>query len=191
MGGDQDELLRWIEPGPVAALEAAFFQTVAHVEDGVDAGVAGDGDSVRGHALAAEIPGRAFGGGKVQRGQRRRQHAVHLFGEGLAQVVGAQPGFDVGNGNALVKGGERAAECGGGIPLYDHQIRPPGGEHRLKAGQHARSRLRQRLAGLHQVEIVIGDDVEDGQHLIEHLAVLRGDAHANVERAAVGAQIVH
>ena len=72
MGGDQDELLRWIEPRPAGALQPAVFETVAHGEDRVDAGVAGDGDGGGGHAFTAKILRGAFGGGEMQRGQRRR-----------------------------------------------------------------------------------------------------------------------
>jgi hypothetical protein len=37
------------------------------------------------------------------------------------------------------------------------------------------------LAGTHEVEIDLGGDAEDRQHLIEHLPVLGGDADADGE----------
>ena len=38
----------------------------------------------------------------------------------------------------------------------------------------------ERLAGAHQVEVGIGRDAEERQHLVEHLAVLRGGEDAHV-----------
>ena len=105
--------------------------------------------------------------------------------------MGTQAGLDVADGNVLIKGRERAAERGRGVALDDHHAGAQRSEHRLQAAENARRRLRQRLSRLHQIQIVVWDDFEHRQHLIEHLAMLGGDADANVERVVVGAQIVH
>ena len=41
--------------------------------------------------------------------------------------------------------------------------------------------MRERLAGLHAVEIVVGHDAECGEHLVEHAAMLRGHAGPRLE----------
>ena len=55
------------------------------------------------------------------------------------------------------------------------------GEHALERRQDSRGRLEQRLARQHQVEVVIGMDVERLQHLVQHRAMLRRDAHFDIE----------
>ena len=37
------------------------------------------------------------------------------------------------------------------------------------------------MRGLHQVEVEIGLDLKKGKHLVEHLAMLRGDADVSWE----------
>ena len=76
-----------------------------------------------GDAFGQQIIFRRFGGREVQRGQAGGDDAIHLFGEGLRQVAGAQSGFHVTHQHVLIKGRQGAGERGGGIALHDQHVR--------------------------------------------------------------------
>ena len=120
-------------------------------------------------------------GAKCRAASRVVDHAVHLFGKRLRKVAGAQSGFHMAHRHVLVEGRQRAGERGGGIALHEQHVRLLGLDYRLERRQDARGDLGERLPGLHQVQVVIGRDFEGGQHLIEHGAVLCGDADAHLE----------
>jgi hypothetical protein len=48
--------------------------------------------------------------------------------------------------------------------------------------------LKQRLAGEHEIQIVIGLDLESLEHLIEHSAMLRSDTNADIEASGIFAK---
>ena len=91
-------------------------------------------------------------------------------------MPGAQPRFDMGHWNLTVIGRQRAAHRRGGIALHHHPIGPFGIEHLPDPCQQARRQRVEALIGLHHIEIVIGRHARDLQHLIEHPAMLPGDA---------------
>ncbi len=95
VGRYHDQFLPRVEFGPGQAAQRAAVQLVTNVEDGVDAGVAGDADGLRGNSFTAQVAGRGFRGSEMQRGEARGENAVHFFGKRLAQIPGAQAGFDV------------------------------------------------------------------------------------------------
>ncbi len=76
-----------------------------------------------------QILGGLLGGGEVQFGEMRSEDAIHLFGERLMQVAGAEARLHVCHWNSQVEGGERAAERCGGIALHDDQCGTLGREH--------------------------------------------------------------
>jgi len=51
--------------------------------------------------------------------------------------------------------------------------------------------LKQSLTRQHEIQIVIRLHVECLQHLIQHFAVLRGDAHSHIELAGLFAQFAN
>src|SRR5262249_30321418 len=122
---------------------------------------------------------------EVDGGQSRGDNAIHFFREGLREIAGAEAGLDVADGDALVKSGERATERRSGVALDDHEGGSFLAEDGLELRQNVRRGLRERLAGLHAIEIVLGRDAKRGEHLIEHAAMLRGNAGARDEFAAL------
>ncbi|MCY1174421.1 hypothetical protein D9M73_146230 [compost metagenome] len=78
---------------------------------------------------------------------------------------------------------ERADHRGGGVTLYDHPVGLFGVHHIAKPGQQPRGQAIERLTRLHQIEIDIGTQIGDAEHLIEQPAMLGGDAGAHVEPA--------
>ena len=121
---------------------------------------------------------RACGGGReVNRGQPGGQHPVHLLRERLVAVAGAEPGLDVPGGDSLEVGREGGREAGHGVAL--HQQRRRAGSRRSSGGSRSSTRAATSAGdwpGDHQVEIVIGLEPEDIEHLVEHGAVLGGHA---------------
>ncbi len=185
VAGDEHELFVRIEKGEPRGhlpLQAGVrAQPPDHGEQGVDHGIAGDQDAVRGHPLGKQVVAGAAGGREVKAGQHAGQTAVHLLGKGGLQVAGAQPGLDVTEGNLVVEGGQAGGHGGGGVAVDEHQVRHEAGEYRFEAAQHAAGGVGQALAGPHDVQVEVRADPEQGKHLVEHVTVLAGDAHPAVK----------
>lgn len=94
----------------------------------------------------------------------------------MIDVAAAQAGFDVIDGDLAVVGRQGPGHRGGGIALDHDSVRLLGVHHPPQFGQQRGGQPVKRLVGLHQVQIVVGNDPGDCQHLIEHLAVLRRNA---------------
>ncbi len=151
------------------------------MEHGVDARIAGDGDAPRVDAFGQQVAFCSLGGREVQGGEAGGDHTVHFLGKRLRKIASAQTGFHMADGHVLVECRQRACQGRGRIALDDHHVRLPGFNDRLERRYDARGDLRKGLAGLHQVEVVIGRDGERGEHLIKHGAMLRGDTDAHLE----------
>ena len=91
--------------------------------------------------------------------------------------------------NAGIERRQRAAERGGGIALHQHDAGLLGIQDGFERRQNPGSGLEQGLAGQHQIQIVIGPDVEYRQHLVEHVTMLTGDAHPGLKLRRPGAQV--
>jgi len=83
--------------------------------------------------------------------------------------------------NVAVEGGHRSGHGGGGVALDDSHIERMFGEQRVECGEGASGDLGERLTGGHQVEVEVGSDLKAGEHLIEHGAMLRGNADLHLE----------
>ncbi len=109
---------------------------------------------------------------------RAGQTAVDLLRERIRSVVGAQPRFDVPDGDLAVEGREAADERRGRVPLDEHHVRADLAEDMVQCLDGVLRDLGQGLPGAHDVQIVVRRDLEDVQDLIQHLPVLRGrDRH--------------
>jgi hypothetical protein len=157
-----------------------------HLEQGVDHGVAGDVHRGGVGALGQQVVARTGGRCEVQRRDHPGDAAIELLGEGIAEVVGAQPGLDMPEGNAAVESAHRAGHDGGGVALGQHKRRRKIRQHRVEAVQDAPGQRGERLPRLHQVEIDVRRDAEDAKRLGYQLAVLASrddDGVAPVGRA--------
>lgn len=63
-------------------------------------------------------------------------------------------------------------------------------EDRLELEQHVARHVEQRLARLHDRQVVVWDHAKDVQHLVEHLAVLAGHSHDGLELIPARLQLV-
>lgn len=196
VAGDEHEASAVFQPvGVVAAAEefgSEFFSEacvvpdfVDHPVEGVDDGVAGDGDGAVGDVFFEQVFAAEGGGREVVGGDASRQLAVHLFGPRAVDVVGAESCFDVSDGYLPVECGEGCGGAGGGVAVDEHYVGGGFREHVAHADEHAGGDIVEVLTLLHDVEVVVGGDVEDGEHLVEHLAVLSGDADDGLERVGV------
>ncbi len=169
--------------------DAAVFEGGFNVEQGVDAGVAGDGDLGIGDGFGSKIGGGHFGGREVEGGEAGGEDAIHFLGEGLGHVAGAESGFDVADGDALVEGGEGAAEGGGGIALDEDEGWLFVAEDGFEGGEDTGGGLEEGLAGEHDVEVMVWGDGEDLEDLVKEGAVLGGDADADGEEVGEAAEV--
>ena len=63
-------------------------------------------------------------------------------------------------------------------------------EDRLELEQNVARHVEQRLARLHDRQVVVGSHVEDAQHLVEHLAVLAGYGHDGLKLIRTSLELV-
>ncbi|MNC47994.1 hypothetical protein D3C75_970860 [compost metagenome] len=121
----------------------------------------------------------------MQGGQGAGQAPVAFLWPGGIQVVGAQAGFYMGDGDLLVIGRQAGGKRGRGVAMHQHHIGLEFGQYRLDTLQNPGGHAGQVLAGFHDVQVVIRGDTEQFQYLVEHLPVLAGDAHAGFEAAVL------
>ena len=174
VAGDQNHLF----PGVIQGVQPILSKGKALRHrglQGVDHRVAGDKQPVP-DALRLQIAAVGLGGAEVQLGQPPHHGAVHLLREGGVAVPGAQPRLHVAHGDLLVKRRQRPGKGGGGVPMDQHQVGPHLLKHLFQPQQALGGDGGQGLAGLHDIQVELGDNAEYVQHRVQHLPVLGGDA---------------
>ena len=126
----------------------------------------------------------------MQPREHARDPAVRLLGPWRIEIPRAQAGLDMADRHAAVVAREACGERGRGVAVDEDHVGPGRLEDGLQAAQDERGHLREILAGPHHVEVEVGRDPEERQHLVEHLAMLGGHADARRE-ARVGPQGEH
>lgn len=182
---DEDEAraLRPVELGVGVALAHGGAQ-------GVYAGVAGDPDLGLGLALGEKVLLAGPRGGEVVLAHDVDGLAVELLGPGAVDVVRAQAGLDVPHGDLQVEACECRGEAGRGVPVDQDHVGPLVLEDGLELEHHVACNIEQRLARLHDGKVVVGRNVEDAQHLVEHLAVLACHGDDGLELISARLQLV-
>ena len=182
---DEDEAgaLRPLELGVGVALANGGAQ-------GVDAGVSGDPDLRLRLVLIQKVPLAGLSGGEVVLAHDVDGLAVELLGPGAVDVVRAQAGLDVPHGNLQVEARERRGEAGRGVAMDQDHVGFLVLEDGLELEQHVARDVEQRLARLHDRQVMVGCHVEDAQHLVEHLAVLASHGDDGLELILACLQLV-
>lgn len=157
------------------------FDFVDDPVEGVDDGVAGDGDAGVVDVFAQEVFAAERSGREVVGGDPSGDLAVHFFRPGAVDVVGAQPCFDVAHGDLPIECGEGGGGAGGSVAMHEHYVGARFVEHVAHAREHAGGDVVEVLPLSHDVEVVVGTDVEYFEHLVEHFAMLPGDANDGLE----------
>ena len=112
-------------------------------------------------------------------------------GNGCQRSPRAQARLDVADAAARIEGGQGRRRDGGRVTLDEHPVGPLVEQDRLEPSQHRRGDLGRRLVVLHDVQVVVGLDAEDAQHLVEHVAVLGGDADATGDAIRVAGELAN
>lgn len=182
---DEDEAraLRPVELGVGVALAHGGAQ-------GVYAGVAGNPDPGLGLALGEEVLLAGLRGGEVILAHDVDGLAVELLGPGAVDVVGAKARLDVPHGDLQVEACECGGEAGRGVAVNQDHVGPLVLEDGLELEQHVARHVEQRLARLHDRQVVVGRNAEDAQNLVEHFAVLAGHGHDGLELIRARLQLV-
>lgn len=102
----------------------------------------------------------------------------------------AQPGLDVPHGDLQVEACECGGEAGRGVAVDQDYVGPLVLEDRPELEQHVARHVEQRLARLHDRQVVVWGHAEDAQHLIEHLSVLAGHGDDGLELIRTCLQLV-
>ena len=156
----------------------------------VDAGVAGDPDLRLRLALVEQVSLRLLGRREVVLAHDVDDLAVELLGPGAVDVVRAKSRLHVAYRDLQVEASKRCRKARGGVAVNEHHVGLLTLQHRLELQQHIAGDVEQRLARLHDRQVVVRHDVEHMQHLVEHLTVLAGDAHDGLEVAGTRLQLV-
>ena len=185
MGRDEDEA------GALRPLELGMGVPLAHGgAQGVDAGVACDPDPGLGLALGKQVLFAGLRGGEVVLAHDVDGLAVELLRPGAVDVVRAQARLDVAHGDLQVEAGKRRGEAGRGVTMDKDDVGPLVLEDGPELEQHVARHVEQRLARLHDRQVVVGRHTENAQHLVEHLTMLAGHGHDSLELTLARLQLV-
>lgn len=179
------------EAGALRPLELGVGVALAHGgAQGVDAGVSGDPDPGLGLALAEQILLACLRGGEVVLAHNVDGLAVELLRPRAVDVVRTQARLDMPHGDLQVEARERRGKAGRGVAVDQDDVGPLVLEDGLELDQHVARHVEQRLARLHDRQVVVGSHVEDAQHLVEHLAVLARHGNDGLELIRMRLQLV-
>ena len=168
-------------------LHLVAAQAFHGLQERVDGGVPRHPHGVRRDALAQEIGARRGGGSEMPGGHVRDQTPVDLLRKRLVRFSGPQPSFHVTDGDAPIIRGQRGGETGRRISLHENGRRLFANQDVAEPRQEARRQVGQVLLRFHHGEIGIRPDAERFERLLEHFAMLAGDAETH-RQGARGAQ---
>ena len=117
----------------------------------------------------------------MQEGQGGGQAAIDFFWKRIEGGGRSQSGLDMHHRDAAIERRQRGHEGGSRVALHDGHVGLAFGEQGIHRQHHAAGQSGQRLRRLHQRQVDLRFDVEHGQHLVEQLAVLRGEGDCHVE----------
>lgn len=180
------------EAGALSPVELGVGVALAHGgAQCVDAGVPGDPDLRLRLALVQQVLLARLRGREVVLAHDVDRLAVELLRPGAVDVVRAQAGLDVAHGDLKVEARERRGEAGRGVAVNQDHVGPLVLENGLELEQHVARHVEQRLARLHDRQVVVGSHVEDAQNLVQHLAVLARHGHDGLELIPARLKLVY
>lgn len=179
------------ESGALRPLELGVGVALAHSgAQGIDAGVSGNPDLGLRFTLAQKVLLAGLRGGEVVLAHDVDRLAVELLRPGAVNVMRAQARLHMSHGDLQVEARERRGEAGRGVTVDQDDVGPLTLEDGLELDQHVARHVEQRLARLHDRQVVVGSHVEDAQHLVEHLAMLTRHGHNGLELILARLQLV-
>ncbi|MNP04986.1 hypothetical protein D3C76_969250 [compost metagenome] len=106
-------------------------------QQGIDHGIAGQGDIAGGDTLAQQVVHGLLGGREMPAGQLAGDHPVGFLGERIAEVAGAQARFDMAKGNPQVETRQCSTHDRGRVALSQYHIRFLGLQYAVEFKQQA------------------------------------------------------
>lgn len=85
------------------------------------------------------------------------------------------------DGNLPIESGQCGSHGSGGVTMNQYHVGSKVGQHTAHTQQNFRGDVVQVLIRSHDVEVIIGMDVEYLKHLVQHLAMLGRDTDARVK----------
>ena len=144
--------------------------------EGIDNSIAGNVDVAVGILLLQVLLGE-WGWREVVSGDASGNLTVHLLWPWAVDVVGAEASLYVTDRDLCVESGKGCCGRGGGVAMNEDYIGGALLEDIAHTSEDAGSYIGEVLTLFHDVEVDIGCYLKDSEYLIEHLAMLSGDAH--------------
>ena len=142
----------------------------------VDGRVSGHDDLLFPDVLLQKVVPAGRCRGKVKVSHAGDELTVHLLRIRGILMISTQPCLDMPDGDLLIERGERGCEGRRGIAVDQDHVGLLILQHRCQPLQDVAGDAVQGLAVLHDVQIMIGLDLECLQHAVQHLSVLGADA---------------
>ena len=201
VAGDEDELLAVGEAGDIVTRSAEYIllgsrqfrvdlELVHDLMQRVDHRIARH-ENLPGGLLFQKVTLRQGRGREVVGRNAARHLPVHFLRPGAVEVARAQARLHMADGNLLIE----SCDSGGGrccrVAMDQNHIRLDFLQDIAHAGKHPCGHVVEILALLHDVQVVIRHDLEDAQHLVQHLAVLARHAHNRLELSRILLELLY
>ena len=164
---------------------------VARRQQRVDHRVAGDVNGGRIAIFLAQRVGCRLRRREIHVGDAGDDAAVDLLGPGMMNVAAAQPRLDMGDRDLAIIGRQARHHRRQRVAMHDHPVGLFGVERAAQLDDQLRGQPVQRLVGHHHVQVDVGRDPGDRQHLVQQPAMLGGDDHARLHPAAPAQRMHH
>jgi len=107
--------------------------------------------------------------------QNRGQVSIDFLREWVIFLARPQARFDMSDSDLMVKSGQRTDKSSGGVALNHDKVGLLLLKNGVKAGHGVHGNLSTTLTWLYDVEVIIGFDGKEFEHLVQHLAMLGSD----------------
>ncbi len=142
----------------------------------VDDGIPRDVNAIRGDALRQQVIA-----GPLPRCAGRRHPPVELLRPGRLKIARPQPGLHVHERHVPVKGRNRSRQDRRRIPLNHDAVGSDFGQSLVQLANTPGGQRGQGLVALHELQMAIRLDLEIARDPFEHLAMLAGGGHDQVD----------
>src|SRR5215472_17577705 len=111
----------------------------------------------------------------MQCGQVCGQHTISFLGPWGVHIAGPESGLNMSHGNVMVKRSQRRHKDSSSVTLHEDEVRFLHSQIFIESGYGARRKGGERLVWPHQIQVGIGSNLKNVQHLVQHLAMLCGN----------------
>ena len=141
-------------------------------EQRIDDGVARHHDVVFVDPFPQEVLTGNGSGGEVEVGEHSCHRPIDFLGKRRPFVVGTKTCLHMAHLDPAIERGEGCGHGGGGVTVHQNHVGSHFFQHRFQFLKHLARNFEKILAGVHDIEVIIGPHVKKIQHLVEHFPVL-------------------